>query len=127
MDIISISVIAITGVVISLVLKQSRPEFVPVISLICIVIIFSFGISKINSIIEIVKNMKKYVNIKEKYVVYIIKIIGISYISEFTSDLCKDAGQNAMAVQVEIFGKISILVISMPVILALMETVSNML
>lgn len=55
------------------------------------------------------------------------KIIGITYIAEFASDICKDAGHAAIANQIQIFGKLSVLAVSMPIVLALLETINGFL
>ena len=55
------------------------------------------------------------------------KMIGITYVAEFSASLCRDAGYQAVAGQIELFGKLSILVSSMPVLLALLETISQFL
>ena len=55
------------------------------------------------------------------------KMIGITYIAEFASGICKDAGYGSLVSQIEIFGKLSILAVSMPILLALMETVQGFL
>ena len=57
----------------------------------------------------------------------LLKMIGITYVAEFSANLCKDAGYQAVAGQIEMFGKLSILVISMPVLLALLDTISQFL
>ncbi len=50
---------------------------------------------------------------------------GITYIAEFSSGICKDAGYGALGTQIEIFGKLSILAVSLPVILALLDTLQG--
>ena len=62
-----------------------------------------------------------------KYVAVLLKMIGITYVAEFSSNLCKDAGYQAAAGQIEMFAKLSILALSMPVLLALLETISQFL
>lgn len=57
----------------------------------------------------------------------LLKITGITYIAEFASGLCKDAGYGAIGGQIEIFGKLSILAVSMPIVLALLETLKRLL
>ena len=54
-------------------------------------------------------------------------MIGITYIAEFASGICKDAGYGSLGSQIEIFGKLSILVTSMPVLLALFGTLERVL
>ena len=57
----------------------------------------------------------------------LLKIVGITYIADFSSNLCKDAGYGAIAGQIEIFGKLSVLAISTPILMALLETVQSFL
>ena len=54
-------------------------------------------------------------------------MLGITYVAEFSSAICKDAGYQSIANQIEIFGKITILVMSLPIILALMKTIQEFL
>ena len=55
----------------------------------------------------------------------LLKITGITYLADFSANMCRDAGYSAIGGQIEIFGKISILAISSPVILALVETIRS--
>jgi stage III sporulation protein AD len=71
--------------------------------------------------------MSNYFSEQKDYFRILLKIIGITYISDFASNICRDAGNSAIAGQIEIFGKISILAISSPIILALLETVYGLL
>ena len=61
------------------------------------------------------------------YIQTLLKIIGITYIAEFASDLCKDAGYQTVAGQIQIFGKLSVLTISIPILSALLQTIQTFL
>ena len=54
-------------------------------------------------------------------------MIGITYIAEFSSGVCRDAGYQTIAVQIEIFSRLTILALGMPVLLALLETIREFL
>ena len=54
-------------------------------------------------------------------------MLGVTYIAEFSSGICRDAGYQTIAQQIEIFGKLTILVLSLPVLLALLETIGEFL
>ncbi|MBE5939047.1 MAG: stage III sporulation protein AD [Lachnospiraceae bacterium] len=125
MDIINIATIAFLGIILSIIIKQNRPDIAFMISIVCCIMILLSGISKLTSIMEVFENMQEIILIDEKYMKYLIKIIGISYISGFASDVCKDSGHTAMAGQIDIFAKVSILTISLPVVLALVELISE--
>ena len=56
-----------------------------------------------------------------------LKMIGITYISEFSSSICKDTGYQTIAVQIEVFSKLTILAMGMPILLALLETIQEFL
>ena len=61
------------------------------------------------------------------YLRILMKIIGITYIAEFASDLCKDAGCQTIAGQIQLFGKLSVLAVSIPVLTALLDTIQTFL
>ncbi len=61
------------------------------------------------------------------YVGTLLKMLGITYIADFSSNICKDAGYQAIAGQIEVFGKLAVLVLSMPILLALLDTIEGFL
>ena len=71
--------------------------------------------------------MEQYIKIRPVYLVTLLKMTGITYGAEFASGICKDAGYGALAKQIEIFGKLTILAVSMPVLLALFGTLDQIL
>lgn len=83
--------------------------------------------SKLELVLSVINRMQEYVRLDTGYIAILIKMIGITYVAEFSSNLCKDAGYQAVAGQIEMFGKLSILVISMPVLLVLLETIGEFL
>ena len=90
-------------------------------------VIFFYGISKLETIVDVARQVQSYIKINSVYISALMKMIGITYIAEFASGICKDAGYGSLGSQIEIFGKLSILAVSMPILLALMETVQGFL
>ena len=82
-------------------------------------------VSKLETILDAIKQVQAYIKINHVYINTLMKMIGITYISEFSSGICKDAGYGSLGNQIEIFGKLSILAVSMPILLALMEMVQE--
>jgi len=89
--------------------------------------IFFFVVSKLEIVIESIGKIQEYIKLDSEYIGTLLKMIGITYVAEFSSNLCKDAGYQSVAGQIEMFGKLSVLAISMPVLLALLETISQFL
>ena len=86
-------------------------------------------IAKIN--INAIRNIKYFFALfKEddmEYITLLMKMIGVTYLSEFSSSICRDAGYSAVAGQIELVGKLTILTIGMPIVLALFELMVAMI
>ena len=89
--------------------------------------IFFCIISRLNIIVDMMRTISSYINMDTAYIGTLIKMLGITYVAEFSSGICKDAGYQTIAVQIEIFGKLAVLVLSMPVLMALLETIKEFL
>lgn len=127
MDMVKIGVLGIAGVLTGLLLKEMKPQFTLMISMAACVVIFFYAISRLEALSELFGKMTDYVTIQDSYLEILLKIVGIAYIADFASGICRDAGFSAVAGQIELFGKISVLTISTPVVLALLDTVSEFL
>lgn len=118
----SIAVIGLVSVILAVQLKTVKGEYGIYLVLGAAVVIFFYSLSKLESVLETLKAVQSYIRIDGVYMGVLMKMIGITYITEFASGICKDAGFGSMGGQIEIFGKLSMLAVSMPVLLALMET-----
>ncbi|MCI9176455.1 MAG: stage III sporulation protein AD [Lachnospiraceae bacterium] len=127
MDILKIAVLGIAGMLLGILLKEQKKEYELFVMLGVSLCIFYFIMSKLELVLSVINRMQDYVRLDTGYIAILIKMIGITYVAEFSSNLCKDAGYQAVAGQIEMFGKLSILVISMPVLLVLLETIGEFL
>ena len=57
----------------------------------------------------------------------IVQIVGIGYITEFSAGICEDCGSKGLADKLVLGGKIIIMVVSMPIILTLFDTIASLL
>lgn len=126
MEIVQIVVIGMVGALLSMTLKNTRPEYSLIISLATGVLLFFLVIGSVQQVIDILKNMADKAGVQMEYLGIIFKIIGIAYIAEFGIQLCADAGEKSIASKIELAGKILIMVISAPVLAALLTLVLNM-
>lgn len=122
MTIVQAAVLGITAVALAVQLKPLRPEYSTYLILTAGIVIAFLGMSRLELILETARTIGSYINVKSVYLGTLLKMVGITYIAEFASGICKDAGFSALGTQVEMFGKLSILAVSAPVLLALLET-----
>ncbi len=127
MNMIKIACLGLSGVMLGLFLKQIKSPYAEMISLATCLLIIFYTLSRLSAVFELVNTIGGYFAEQKDYFKILLKIIGITYIADFSSNICKDAGYSAIAGQIEIFGKISILAISSPIILALLETIYGFL
>ena len=122
MTIVTISAAGVAAVLLAVQLKGLKGEYATYLASAAGFFIFFYGISKLESILETVRQIESYIKINPIYLTTLMKMVGITYVAEFTSGICKDAGFGALGGQIEIFGKLSILASSTPILLALLET-----
>lgn len=127
MDILKISILGIVAVLLALILKSYRPEYSYYISIAVCICIFMFVGTKLEQLIGYAEKMQQLIQMDSSYMAMILKMIGITYVAEFASNICKDCGYQTVAGQIELFAKLSILVLGMPVIVAFMETIGELL
>ncbi len=125
MDIIKVALIGLAGVFLAVMIKD-KGSFSQYVIMGTVILIFTFVISKIEVVISTVTNMEQYVNVDAKYVNILLKMAGITYVSEFASSMCRDNGYSAIASQIELFSRLTILIVSLPVITSLIETIGGL-
>lgn len=124
---IQVALIGIIVVLMSILFKNNKSEYAIYISLVGCILIFYLGITKLQIIINTIRKIQTYISLNQTYITILIKIIGITYIAEFASNICKDCGQTAVANQIELVGKLTILATGMPILLALLDTINEFL
>ena len=122
--------IALAGIVVvlcALLLKNEKAEYAVFISMSGCLMIFLFGISKLEVILTAIGRLEGYLGAGSEYLPILLRIVGITYLAEFAADLCRDAGFSAVAGQVELAGKLTIIAVSLPVIIGLLEALEGFL
>ena len=122
MTAVTISIIGIAAVLMAVQLKGLKGEYGIYLAAAAGLVIFFYSAGKLQVIVEVARRIEEYIKINNVYLTTLLKMIGITYIAEFSAGICKDAGYGALGTQIEIFGKLSILAVSMPILLALLET-----
>ncbi|MDD3839202.1 MAG: stage III sporulation protein AD [Clostridia bacterium] len=127
MEIVQIISIGIIATIISIIFKSYKPEFSIFVSITAGILILVLLIGKIVSVIELLSNITEKMEIDTVYFSTLLKIVGIAYITEFGSQICKDAGENTIASKIELGGKILVMILAVPILIALMELIIDIL
>lgn len=127
MDIIKIIGVGFIGLIIIIILKQYKPEFVIYVSLLVGTTILLLSMDKINGIISLLTNLSAKANVNNQYLIILLKITGIAFLTEFAVSICNDSGESAIASKIDLGGKIIIIGMSIPIISALLELIIKIL
>ena len=127
MDILKIVGLAILGIVILKVVRQSKAEFAALISLALGIFIFSLMFSQVSSLANEVMSFSSRYGINGVYITTAFKVVGISYLAGFAAVICRDSGESALASKVEFAGKVLIRGVSVRILFGLVDTLISVL
>lgn len=122
MEIWQIVGLALIVTVISVVLKQIRPEIALQLTILAGASIFILLMSKIKVIVDLLQNLADQANISSYYLLIVLKIVGVAYLAEFGAQICRDAGEGALATKIELAAKVAVIVLAIPIIVAITES-----
>ena len=123
MEIIKIVAFAFMALFIVLIFKGRRDDLAIQVSIAAGILIFLFMVNKLTIIMSFLQTLANKANIDVVYLNTVFKILGIAYLASFCSEICRDAGESSIAAKVEFAGKILILVLAIPILMAVMESI----
>lgn len=126
MNIAALVGVGLVAAVLSIVIKQYKPELGIFISLLAGIIILSAILGVLKPAIDTILELVGMAGLDESYGNVLIKALAVCYVTQIASDSCRDAGEGAIAGKVEMAGKAAIIVISLPMFKALVNTVSGL-
>ena len=127
MSILKVGVLAVAGVLLAVQFKNGKTEYRTYISVVLGILIFGGILGYLEILIHAFDKLEEDLDLDYAYVAILLKMLGITYVSELVSAICKDAGYQTIANQIEIFTKLTILTFSMPVLEALLLTIKDFL
>ena len=123
MEIIKVVAFAFIALFIVLIFKGRRDDLAIQVSIAAGILIFLFMVSKLTIIMGFLQTLANKANIDVVYLNTVFKILGIAYLASFCSEICRDAGESSIAAKVDFAGKILILVLAIPILMAVMQSI----
>ncbi|AEI41227.1 stage III sporulation protein AD [Paenibacillus mucilaginosus] len=127
MEIIQIVGLGLITTILVLIIKEQKPMFAFLLTAFTGITIFLFLIGKIAVVIGVLEDLANRADINMIFLKTILKIIGIAYIAEFGAQIVRDAGQESVASKIELSGKILIMVMAIPIVSVIIDTVVKLL
>ncbi len=124
---IKIAGISLITLVLVIVLKNTKREFAFILTLCSSILLFGIVVNDFINVINKIYLISGEISGLEPYISLMVKILGVTLITQFVVDLCRDSGENTLASQTEITSKIIILIMILPLFEAVINTVSGLL
>lgn len=119
--------IGLVGTVLAVYVKERNKEVAVLVSIVTGLIIFFFALERVEAVIGVLARLAERADVNAFYLTTILKIIGIAYLAEFGAQVAKDAGEASIAQKIELAAKILVLVLALPIILAVLESVLRLI
>ncbi len=126
-DFFALAIAVLIFAVLIVFLKQQNKEIGMLAAIVGGVFIFIYILKYATSSFEFVNELIRATKLPSESILILIKALGIAYITQFICELCKDVGEGALAAKLEIAGKLTILVISIPLFSKILELITSSL
>lgn len=126
MELLRVAAVAIVGVLTALQFKSHRSEYGLYIGIATGIILLCGSMDELQSIIQLLSGFETPI-LAGTLGKTLMKIVLLTYIAEFAAGICRDAGYQSVSGQIEVFGKLSILILSLPALRTLLTSLYGFL
>ena len=127
MEIVKIVGIGLLAGMLINILRQQKPELAMQLSVAAGVMLFFLMVAKVMRVVDVMQTLSAKAAIEQVHMETVLKIIGIAYVADFGSQVLQDAGEKAVATKVEMAGKIIIMLLAVPIVLAILDSILKLL
>ena len=127
MSFFKITCAVLVGVFLTIKLKSIGNPIWVYLSMALSIFVLAYVVNRLGFVFDFLNDVMDEIGLESGYFEILIKIVGISYLCDFTASVCRESGFVAVAGQIEIGGKLTIMVMSMPILMAIVEMVTSVL
>lgn len=127
MNIIAFVGAGIIGTVLSVVIKQYKPEFSMYITLITGMLMLGAAVSAVKPALDMISSYMEIADPDSEYAEILIKTLAVCYLTQMAGESCSDAGETSIAAKIALAGKIAVVLIALPLFEKLMEVIKQLL
>jgi len=121
MDVMLIVGFGVASALLALTLRQSRPEMAALVSIAAGLVLFAQLAGKLSGVVRVMQGLGELAAVPNGMLWLLLRVVGVSYLTEFGAQLCRDAGEGSIAAKVELGGRLLVLALCVPVMLALLQ------
>ena len=111
----------------AILLKETKPELSFAVTVTGVIVILLFIVDSLQNTVAIFQTIAQMTGVENGLIKILIKIVGVGYLTEFGAGILNDFGSSAVADKVVLAGKITIVVLSFPVLESLLKMIQGFL
>ncbi|MBS1401242.1 MAG: stage III sporulation protein AD [Firmicutes bacterium] len=127
MEIFKIIGVAFVTAITAILLKSTKPELSFAVTVTGVIVILVFVADMLQNTVNIISTIASLTGIENGLIKILLKIVGVGYLTEFSAGILNDFGSNAVADKVILGGKLTILILSLPIIESVLNLISGFL
>ena len=124
---VKIAVLGLVTIFLTMIAGSVKREYGIAVMIGAALLLGVYSISSIEMVVTRIREFESAIGLEKEYLDILLRMLGIAYLTQFVVSLCRDAGNGAVAGQISIVGKISMMFVSFPVLEALLKTLGDML
>ena len=117
----------IIAAVLCKVLEKYTKEQALVLSVGAVCAVLAGAVMWLSPFFEAINGLFESVGMEGSYTRIIFKTLGICYITQLSADICRDCKETALASAVELFGRITVMGIALPLFTALIDIINSLI
>lgn len=114
MQVVGIAGVAILAAVVAIMLRRGTGEYAMVLRLAAGALILLLILQAAAPALQQIHHLLELAGIDSAYAGILFRTLGVTFLTQFAADACHDAGENALGSKVELAGRVSILVLALP-------------
>ncbi|MGE5577003.1 MAG: stage III sporulation protein AD [Syntrophothermus sp.] len=127
MEVMQLVGLGLVASILVVILRDQRPEIALLLSIVVGVLVFLFMLDRLAAVLNVLRDLAVRADLNLAYLGTVLKIVGIAYIVGFGAQISRDAGEGAIANKIEFGGKVLILVLAVPVMVAVLQAIIQIL
>lgn len=127
MNILTFAAVGLIGTAFAVFMKKTGEEYSFCITLFCVSSLFIAATPYISELLSQIMSLVKLSGTDVNNFTFIFKALGVGYVSQFSSEICADAGETSVASKIELAGRVAIVTMTVPVVYSLIEMIEKML
>lgn len=127
MEIYKAALLGIAGVVLGILFKGYREEYTLYLSLTAGILILSLAGNQLKEVVETVRLLQENLQIEDSYIRILMKMLLVTYVGQFAAAVCRDCQNTVIAGQIELFARLMLAALGMPVFVSLLQLITDVL